>query len=94
MISSAAKIYSLAFSPDSKFLAASSDTETIHIFRLPSSGEQYVLQRKTKEEYSFFFLLLDNRHKTRVHGRVFSVLILMGSQMNVHLPQFTFKLVK
>jgi len=40
----AAKIYSLAFSPDSKFLAASSDTETIHIFRLPSSGEQQPAQ--------------------------------------------------
>lgn len=35
-----ATIYSLAFSPDSMFLAASSNTETIHIFRLGGASEQ------------------------------------------------------
>ncbi|CAF1024302.1 unnamed protein product [Rotaria sordida] len=36
----AATIYSLAFSPDSMFLAASSNTETIHIFRLANPKEK------------------------------------------------------
>ncbi|CAF5017686.1 unnamed protein product, partial [Rotaria sp. Silwood1] len=36
----AATIYSLAFSPDSIFLAASSNTETIHIFRLANPKEK------------------------------------------------------
>jgi len=35
-----ATIYSLAFSPDSMFLAASSNTETIHIFRLANPKEK------------------------------------------------------
>ncbi|CAF1371405.1 unnamed protein product [Adineta steineri] len=35
-----ATIYSLAFSPDSVFLAASSNTETIHIFRLANPKEK------------------------------------------------------
>lgn len=35
----AATIHSLAFSPDAMFLAASSNTETIHIFRLSTSRE-------------------------------------------------------
>ncbi|CAF3287270.1 unnamed protein product [Rotaria sp. Silwood2] len=35
-----ATIYSLAFSPDSMFLAASSNTETIHIFRLVNPKEK------------------------------------------------------
>ena len=35
-----ATIYSLAFSPDSIFLAASSNTETIHIFRLANPKEK------------------------------------------------------
>ncbi|CAF3902676.1 unnamed protein product [Rotaria sp. Silwood2] len=35
-----ASIYSLAFSPDSMFLAASSNTETIHIFRLANPKEK------------------------------------------------------
>jgi autophagy-related protein 18 len=35
-----ATIYSLAFSPDSMFLAASSSTETIHIFRLMKQKEK------------------------------------------------------
>lgn len=39
-LSSAATIYSLAFSPDSMFLAASSNTETIHIFRLVNPKEK------------------------------------------------------
>lgn len=34
-----AKIYSLAFSADSMFLAASSNTETVHIFRLETPKE-------------------------------------------------------
>ena len=38
--SRAATIYSLAFSPDSMFLAASSNTETIHIFRLLKPQEK------------------------------------------------------
>jgi len=33
-------IYSLAFSGDGQYLAASSNTETVHIFRLDSSGRQ------------------------------------------------------
>lgn len=37
---SVATIYSLAFSPDSMFLAASSNTETIHIFRLANPKEK------------------------------------------------------
>ncbi|CAF3569281.1 unnamed protein product [Rotaria sordida] len=36
----AATIYSLSFSPDSMFLAASSNTETIHIFRLINQKEK------------------------------------------------------
>ncbi|UJR09577.1 hypothetical protein I4U23_013812 [Adineta vaga] len=35
-----ATIYSLAFSPDAMFLAASSNTETIHIFRLANPKEK------------------------------------------------------
>lgn len=35
-----ATIYSLAFSPDAMFLAASSNTETIHIFRLLKPQEK------------------------------------------------------
>ena len=35
-IFSCANIYSLAFSPDSMFLASSSNTETVHIFKLES----------------------------------------------------------
>jgi len=45
-LSRCATIYSLAFSVDSSFLACSSNTETVHIFRLdaPSSPkEKYAL---------------------------------------------------
>ncbi|CAF5176724.1 unnamed protein product, partial [Rotaria magnacalcarata] len=35
-----ATVYSLAFSPDSMYLAASSNTETIHIFRLVNQEEK------------------------------------------------------
>ena len=38
-----AAIYSLSFSPDSQYLSASSNLETIHIFRLEAPKEKLVL---------------------------------------------------
>ena len=40
-VRSAVRISSLAFNPDSRFLAASSDTETVHVFKLDEPVEPY-----------------------------------------------------
>lgn len=55
LYSSNATIYSMAFSEDNKFLASSSSTGTIHIFRLPTEEEK--LAKKTMSFENFFILI-------------------------------------
>jgi len=45
-----ATIYSLSYSPDSMYLCASSNLETIHIFRLDTPKESSYVNRQTQEE--------------------------------------------
>jgi len=62
-----ATIYSLAFSPDSLFLASSSNTGTIHIFRLMNQAEKYDYFYKDL----FIFEYIHKDHQTKqVHGWV------------------------
>lgn len=49
-----ATIYSLAFSADSHFLAASSNTETVHVFRLETPKDTYVNDVCTELEGHFY----------------------------------------
>lgn len=56
LYSSNATIYSMAFSEDNKFLASSSSTGTIHIFRLPTEEEKLAKKNDViwKFLYSYF----------------------------------------
>ena len=62
-----AKIYSLAFSADSMFLGASSNTETVHIFRLESPKEAYLFLLLSS--YSILFSLIFFRQSTACKRR-------------------------
>jgi len=65
-----ATIYSLAFSPDSVFLAASSNTGTIHIFRLTNQKQKYDYFYKKLIYFSTKYISKEHHQKKQVHGWV------------------------
>lgn len=47
-----ALVNSLCFSPDARYLALGSNTETIHVFRLPDEVLQQQQQQKQEDKHS------------------------------------------
>ncbi|CAF3398811.1 unnamed protein product [Rotaria sp. Silwood1] len=67
-----ATIYSLSFSPDSMFLAASSNTETIHIFRLIQQKEKPPEETNSWIELFIYQLGNVSYHLSRKVAEVFT----------------------